>query len=104
MRRKHAATSHRYTAGQAREIVAESRGFLRSVPVRALLRFFPLLLLSLAVAPAPAGVESRGCISVPILDPDIRASFARFDATQSPPAARLCAVFFNNAALPGHPR
>jgi hypothetical protein len=63
-----------------------------------LLRFFPLLLLSLAAAPAPAGIESRGCVGA-TMHPDIKASFARFDATQSPQAARLCAVFFNNARL-----
>jgi hypothetical protein len=72
--------------------------------VRWPLRFFPLLLLSLAVAPAPAGIESRGCVGVTILDPDIKASFARFDTTQSPHAARLCAAFFNNARLLGAPR
>ncbi|HXW30904.1 MAG TPA: hypothetical protein VEK55_16200 [Xanthobacteraceae bacterium] len=64
-----------------------------------LFRFFPLLLLWLAVAPAPAGIENRSCVGVTILDPDIRASFARFDRTQSPQAARLCAAFFNNARL-----
>jgi hypothetical protein len=72
---------------------------LKSVPVPWLLRFVPLLLLWLAAAPAPAGIESRGCVGATILDPDIKASFARFDATQSPQAARLCAVFFNNARL-----
>jgi hypothetical protein len=77
---------------------------LKSVPVPSLLRLFPLLLLSLAVAPAPAGIESRGCVGVTILDPDIRASFVRFDRTQSPPAARLCAAFFNTARVPGTPR
>jgi len=69
-----------------------------------LLRFFPLLLLSLAVAPAPAGIESRGCVGITILDPDIRASFTRFDTTQSPQAARLCAAFFNSGRLLGPPR
>jgi hypothetical protein len=72
--------------------------------VRWLFRFFPLLLLSLAVAPAPAGIENRGCAGVTILDPDIRASFARFDTTQSPQAARLCAAFFNNVRLRGATR
>jgi hypothetical protein len=59
-------------------------------------RLVPFLLLSLAVAPAPAGIENSGCVGISILDPDIAASFARFDATQSPQAARLCALFFNN--------
>jgi len=68
----------------------------KSVPVYAPVRFVPLLLLSLAVAPAPAGIENSGCAGIAILDPDIAASFARFDATQSSPAARLCATFFNN--------
>jgi len=58
-------------------------------------RFLPLLVLSLAVAPAPAGIENSGCVGIPIVDPDIAASFARFEATQSAQAARLCATFFN---------
>jgi hypothetical protein len=73
----------------------------KSVAANVLFRFFLLLIVSLAVAPAPAGTESRGCVGVSILDPDIKASFARFDQTQSPHAARLCSVFFNNAALQG---
>jgi len=68
----------------------------KSVPVYAPVRFVPLLLLSLAVAPAPAGIDNSGCGGITILDPDIAMSFARFDATQSPQAARLCAAFFNN--------
>ena len=72
--------------------------------MHALPRLFPLVLLSLAVAPAPAGIESRGCVGITILDPDIKASFARFDKTQSPQAARLCAAFFNNAPLSGSAR
>jgi hypothetical protein len=75
----------------------------KSVPVHSLFRFFPLLILSLAVAPAPAGIESRGCVGATILDPDIKASFARFDHAQSPHAAGLCAVF-NNAPRLGAPR
>ena len=61
-----------------------------------LVRFVPLLVLSLAVAPAPAGIENSGCVGVAILDPGIEASFGRFAATQSAQAARLCALFFNN--------
>lgn len=75
-----------------------SRVHAESVPVHSLVRFVPLVLTSLAVAPAPAGVESRGCAGVTILDPDIKASFARFDAAQSPAAARICAAFFNDAS------
>jgi hypothetical protein len=77
---------------------------LKSVPVHSLAMFVPLVLLSLAVAPAPAGIESRGCVGVTILDPDIKASFARFDATQSPYAARICAAFFNNNRSAPAPR
>jgi hypothetical protein len=70
--------------------------YLKSIPVHAPVRFVPLLVLLLAVAPAPAGIESSGCVGIAILDPDIAASFARFEATQSPQAARLCATFFNS--------
>jgi hypothetical protein len=70
--------------------------YLKSVPVHSPVRFVALLVLSLAVAPAPAGIESSGCVGITIQDPDIAASFARFEATQSPQATRLCALFFNN--------
>ena len=70
--------------------------YLESVPVYSPVKFVALLVLSLAVAPAPAGIESSDCVGITILDPDIAASFARFEATQSPQATRLCALFFNN--------
>jgi len=62
-----------------------------------------LLPLSLAVAPAPAGMESRGCLAAPIADPDIAASFARLERLQSPTAARICAMFLNDASAAGDP-
>jgi len=55
-----------------------------------------LVPLSLAVAPAPAGIEARGCLTLPIGDPEIAASFARFDQTQSAAAASICAMFLND--------
>jgi len=44
------------------------------------------------------------CVGVAILDPDLRASFARFDATQSAQAARICAGFFNTLLSGPAPR
>jgi len=60
---------------------------------RLLLVVVPLVL---AGAPAPAGVRAASC-SLPIAssDPELRASFARFDREQSPMAARACALFLN---------
>ena len=55
-----------------------------------------LVPLVLAVAPAPAGVQTRGCgIAVASSDPELRASFERFDRVQSPTAAKACALFLN---------
>ena len=56
-----------------------------------------LLPLMLAVAPAPAGSQRAGCsILVVSSDPELRASFERYDRGQSPTAARICALFRNN--------
>jgi hypothetical protein len=56
-----------------------------------------LVPLVLAVAPAPAGLQTRGCgIAVASSDPELRASFERFDRVQSPTAAKACALFLNN--------
>jgi hypothetical protein len=55
-----------------------------------------LVPLVLAVAPAPAGLQARGCgIAVASSDPELRASFERFDRVQSPTAAKACALFLN---------
>ena len=60
---------------------------------RLMLTLVPLVL---AVAPAPAGLQTRGCgIAVASSDPELRASFERFDRLQSPTAARTCALFLN---------
>ena len=59
---------------------------------------FMLLPLALAAAPAPAGSKTAGCgIAVASSDPELRASFERFDRLQSPTAARICALFLNTA-------
>jgi hypothetical protein len=51
----------------------------------------------LAVAPAPAGSQRAGCgIVIASSDPELQASFERFDRVQSPTAARICALFLNN--------
>jgi hypothetical protein len=56
-----------------------------------------LLTLVLAVAPAPAGSQRAGCgIVIASSDPELQASFERFDRMQSPTAARICALFLNN--------
>jgi hypothetical protein len=68
---------------------------LKSVPVPSRSMLVPVILLSLAVAPAPAGSQRRDCAGPGILDPDIRASFARFDRTQSATAALACAILLN---------
>ena len=58
-----------------------------------------LLALAVAITPAPAGVQARGCgIAVASSDPELRASFERFDRAQSPTAALACALFLNNAS------
>jgi hypothetical protein len=60
---------------------------------RLMLTLVPLVL---AVAPAPAGLQARGCgIAVASSDPELRASFERFDRVQSPTATRTCALFLN---------
>lgn len=60
---------------------------------RLMLTLVPLVL---AVAPAPAGLQARGCgIVVASSDPELRASFERFDRVQSPTATRACALFLN---------
>jgi hypothetical protein len=50
-----------------------------------------------AVAPAPTRIDSPACLMAAIIDPDIAASFRRFDRVQSPAAARICETFLNQA-------
>jgi len=51
-----------------------------------------LIPLALAAAPAPAGIEARGCGQPQIRDPEIRASFERFDRNQSAAAQMVCGI------------
>jgi hypothetical protein len=65
--------------------------------LRLMLTLAPLVF---AVAPAPAGLQARGCgIAIASSDPELRASFERFDRGQSPTAARACALFLNTTPL-----
>jgi len=58
-----------------------------------------LIPLMLSVAPAPAGLRASGCgIPVASSDPELRASFERFDRGQSPTAAKACGLFLNSIA------
>jgi hypothetical protein len=69
------------------------------MPTLLLLRLPVMLLaLALAAAPAPAGLRTPGCgIAIVSSDPELHASFERFDRGQSPTAARACALFLNGA-------
>jgi len=50
--------------------------------------------------PAGSSVTTGNCgPAIEIRDPGLRASFAKFDTTQSPSATKVCALF-RNAALP----
>lgn len=55
-----------------------------------------LLPILLAAAPAPAGNDSHGCGLPAVRDPEIRASFERFDRNQSAGAAAICGIYLNN--------
>lgn len=50
-----------------------------------------LVLLGLAVVPAPAGNSSAGCGFAPATDINIQ----RLDRTQSAGAAKICAMYLN---------
>jgi hypothetical protein len=54
-----------------------------------------LMPILLAAAPAPAGNDNRGCGLPSVRDPEIRASFDRFDRGQSAGAAMICGMFLN---------
>lgn len=66
-----------------------------------------ILLLAAAVpfalAPEPTPTSSPACVMAVIMDPDIAASFRRFDEVQSRTAARICEAFLNQA-LTGYGR
>jgi hypothetical protein len=64
---------------------------------RLILALTPILL---AAAPAPAGNDSQGCGLSSIRDPEIRASFARFDRGQSAGAATICGIYTNTLGTP----
>jgi hypothetical protein len=52
----------------------------------------------IAFVTAPAGSSATptcGGAIVKIMDPGLRASFEKFEATQSPTAAKICATFSN---------
>jgi hypothetical protein len=61
---------------------------------------FAVIPFTLAAVPAPAGgapdVTGACGIAIHIQDPDIRASFERFDRTQSAAAAKACAYYRND--------
>lgn len=72
-------------------------------------RFFILPLLALVVigslpAPADSGAAPESVACGPgfasIKDPVIRASFARFERTQSETASRICAAYHNSMGAP----
>ncbi len=59
-----------------------------------------ILPILLAAAPAPAGNDNQGCGLPQIRDPEIRASFERFDRAQSAGAAMVCAMYLNTLGTP----
>ena len=73
-------------------------------------RYFILPLVALVVIgslPAPAGsgrTDERGSGCGPaisnISDPGLRATFERFDRTQSAAAAKICAIYRNSVGAP----
>jgi hypothetical protein len=61
-------------------------------------RILPMLLtLVLAASPVPASVRTGCGLLIASSDPELRLNFRRFEAVQSPTAARACGVFLNNA-------
>ena len=55
-----------------------------------------LLALAFSAAPVPASLQAGCGLLIASSDPELRASFARFDSAQTPTAARVCALFLNN--------
>jgi hypothetical protein len=65
----------------------------------ALFALLPVLAMTAETAPAgTAGQGSSPGCGVQAIDPDLRAAFERFDRTQSPSAAKICALYLNSAA------
>jgi hypothetical protein len=68
--------------------------------LRIVLALFPILL---AAAPAPAGNDSHGCGLPAVRDPEIRASFERFDRNQSAAATMICGIYLNGDQVSSFP-
>ena len=58
---------------------------------------FATIAFTSATAPAGSALIGGCGLTASIQDPELRASFARFDAAQSPTAARICAISHNTA-------
>lgn len=57
---------------------------------------FAALIIAVVTGPAgSAATQACGGAIVKIMDPGLRASFEKFEATQSPTAAKICATFRN---------
>lgn len=58
---------------------------------------FAAIVIAAVTGPAGSSVTGTGKCgpSIDILDPSLRASFAKFDTTQSPSAAKACALYRN---------
>lgn len=58
---------------------------------------FAALIIAAVTGPAGSSVTGNGKCgpAIDVLDPGLRASFARFDATQTETAARVCALYRN---------
>jgi hypothetical protein len=57
---------------------------------------FAAVVIAAVTGPAGSSVTTGTCgPSVEIRDPGLRASFAKFDATQSPTASKACALYRN---------
>jgi hypothetical protein len=68
---------------------------------RLVLAIIPLLLV---VTAAPAGSERPGCGLPQIRDPEIRASFERFDRQQSEGAHLVCGLYATQFDIVSPPR
>jgi hypothetical protein len=55
-----------------------------------------LPILAMTAETAPAGSQGPGC-GVQAIDPGVRAALERFERTQSAGAAKVCALYLNNA-------
>jgi len=73
----------------------------RGIEMKRLHVVLALMPILLAAAPAPAGNDSLGCGLPAVQDPQIRASFERFDRHQSAAAAMICGIHLNNNQAAG---